>query len=83
MMTSQSRTLTTNTSADYETKFNPELFARPKSKAQEDQTKFANDESKSQHDEPGGFRLMYYTNPYKPAPEKIEMFFRRTTRVPK
>jgi hypothetical protein len=59
----------------YETKFNPQLCAKPKSKAQEDQIKFAKGESKSQDGEPGGFRPMYYTNSYKSDPEKIEMSF--------
>ena len=59
----------------YETKFNPELCARPKSKAQEDQIRFAKNESRGQDGEPGGFRPMYYTHSYKSDPEKIEMSF--------
>ncbi len=59
----------------YETKFDPELCAKPKSKAQEDQIKFAKNESKGQDGEPGGFRPMYYTHSYKSDPEKIEMSF--------
>ena len=59
----------------YETKFDPELCAKPKSKAQEAQIKFARNESSGQDGEPGGFRPMYYTHSYKSNPEKIEMSF--------
>lgn len=59
----------------YETKFKPELCARPKSKTQEAQIKSAKDECKGQDGEPGGFRPMYYTHSYKSDPEKIEMSF--------
>lgn len=59
----------------YETKFTPELCAKPKSKTQEDQIKFAKNEGKGPDGEPGGFRPMYYTHSYKSDPEKIEMSF--------
>lgn len=59
----------------YETKFSAELCAKPKSKAQVDQIKFAKNEVKGQDGEPGGFRPMYYTHSYKSNPEKIEMSF--------
>lgn len=59
----------------YETEFDPELAAKPKSKAQEDQIKFAKNEAKGQDGEPGGFRPMYFTKSYKEDPKKIEMSF--------
>ena len=59
----------------YETKFDADLCAKPKSKAQEDQIKFAKNETKGQNGEPGGFRPMYYTHSYASDPEKIEMSF--------
>lgn len=59
----------------YETKFTPELCAKPKSKTQENQIKFAKNEGKGPDGEPGGFRPMYYTHSYKSDPEKIEMSF--------
>lgn len=59
----------------YETRFKPELCAKPKSEAQEGMIKFAKDESQGQDGEPGGFRPMYYTHSYAADPSKIEMSF--------
>lgn len=59
----------------YETRFNSELCAKPKSKAQEDRIKFAKNEAKGQDNEPGGYRPMYYTHSYEEDPQKIEMSF--------
>ncbi|KAI9826230.1 MAG: hypothetical protein M1819_007397 [Sarea resinae] len=60
---------------NYETHFNSSLCAEPKSKAQEDQIKFAKNESRSSDGEPGGFRPMYYTHSYPQDMQKIEMAF--------
>lgn len=59
----------------YETKFDPELCAKPKSKAQEQQIKFAKDEAEGEEGEPGGYRPMYYTHSYPEDMQKIEMSF--------
>jgi hypothetical protein len=59
----------------YETKFNPELYAKPKTKAQEAQITFAKNQGEGQNGEPGGFRLIYYTYLSKSDPEKIQMSF--------
>ncbi|KAI9844110.1 MAG: hypothetical protein M1837_005824 [Sclerophora amabilis] len=59
----------------YETEFKPELCAKPKSKAQEDQVAFAKNEARGQDGEPGGYRPMYYTHTYAQDPTKIEMSF--------
>jgi hypothetical protein len=60
---------------NYETRFKPELCAKPKSRAQEGQIKFANNEVQGQGGEPAGFRPMYYTHSYTEEPSKIEMAF--------
>ena len=59
----------------YETQFNPALCAKPTSKAQEDQIKFATNETPGEDGEPGGYRPMYYTHSYAQDPQKIEMSF--------
>ena len=59
----------------YETQFNPELCAEPKSEAQKQQIKFAKNEGKGQDGEPGGYRPMYYTHSYPEDMQKIEMAF--------
>lgn len=59
----------------YETQFDPNLCAEPKSKDQEDQIKFAKNEARGQDDEPGGYRPMYFTHSYPEDPQKIEMSF--------
>lgn len=59
----------------YETDFSDKLCAKPQSKAQEDQIKFAKNEARGQDDEPGGFRPMYFTKSYAEDPQKIEMSF--------
>lgn len=59
----------------YETRFNPKLCAKPQSKDQEDQIKFAKDETTGQDGEPSGFRPMYFTHSYPEDPRKIEMSF--------
>ena len=59
----------------YETKFDPSLCAKPRSKTQEQQIAFAKNEAKGVDDEPGGFRPMYYTHTYASDPQKIEMSF--------
>lgn len=61
--------------SNYETHFNQEFCAEPKSKDQEDQIKFAKNEAKGQDEEPGGYRPMYYTHSYPEDPQKIEMAF--------
>ncbi|MCJ1462529.1 hypothetical protein MMC07_001131 [Pseudocyphellaria aurata] len=60
---------------NYETSFKPELCAEPKSKDQEEQIKFAKNETKGQDGEPSGYRPMYYTHSYAEDPRKIEMSF--------
>ena len=59
----------------YETQFDPELCANPKSKSQEDQIKFARNESTHAESGPSGYRPMYYTHSYAEDPQKIEMSF--------
>jgi hypothetical protein len=59
----------------YETKFDSDLCARPKSKSQEDQIAFAKGEQRGVDDEPAGYRPMYYTKSYAQDPKKIEMSF--------
>ncbi|PQE16502.1 FAD dependent oxidoreductase protein [Rutstroemia sp. NJR-2017a BBW] len=59
----------------YETKFDPELCAKPKSKLQEDQIAFAKGEKRGIDNEPSGYRPMYYTKSYPDDPKKIEMSF--------
>ena len=60
---------------NYETRFDPELCANPKSKQQEQQIAFAKNEQKGQDGEPAGYRPMYYTHSYKEDMQKIEMAF--------
>ena len=59
----------------YETQFDSNLCAEPKSKDQEDQIKFAKNEASGQDDEAGGYRPMYFTHSYPEDPQKIEMSF--------
>lgn len=59
----------------YETRFNPDLCAKPQSKAQEDQIAFSKGERPGPDDEPAGYRPMYYTHSYASDPQKIEMSF--------
>ncbi|MCJ1307566.1 hypothetical protein MMC25_001213 [Agyrium rufum] len=59
----------------YETKFNPELCAKPKTKAQEEQVAFSKNEGPGPDGEVGPFRPMYYTHSYPEDPKKIEMSF--------
>ena len=60
----------------YETRFNEDLAAKPKSKAQEDQLAFAKGEIETNSDgEPSGYRPMYYTHSYTQDMKKIEMSF--------
>lgn len=59
----------------YETRFDPDLCAKPKSKAREDQIRFSKNEATGEGGEPGGFRPMYYTHSYADDPRKIEMSF--------
>jgi hypothetical protein len=61
----------------YETRFDPELCAKPTSKAQEDQIAFSKGKKKGGDDEtePAGYRPMYYTKSYNEDPRKIEMSF--------
>jgi hypothetical protein len=59
----------------YETTFDPQLCAKPGSKAQEDQIAFAKGQKVGSDDEPSGFKPMYYTKSYNEEPEKIEMSF--------
>lgn len=60
----------------YETKFDPSLCAKPKSRAQEDQIAFSKgDRREVDNHEPTGYRPMYYTKSYKEDPRKIEMSF--------
>ncbi|ROW12108.1 hypothetical protein VMCG_00046 [Cytospora schulzeri] len=56
----------------YETRFDADLCAAPKTAAQEDQVVFAKGNDASR---PGGFRPMYYTKTYPQDPKKIEMSF--------
>lgn len=59
----------------YETKFDPDLCATPKSKTQEDQIAFAKGERPDVGDEAAGYRPMYYTKSYAQDQKKIEMSF--------
>ena len=59
----------------YQTRFDADVCAKPKSKAQEDQVKFSKNEAPGPDGEPSGFRPMYYTHSYKEDPKKIEMSF--------
>jgi hypothetical protein len=59
----------------YETKFNPELCAEPKTKAQEAQIRLAKNQGEGQGGEPGGFRPRHYTHSYRSDPEKVEVSF--------
>ncbi|MCJ1434055.1 hypothetical protein MMC27_003421 [Xylographa pallens] len=59
----------------YETQFNPDLAAQPKSRAQEDQISFAKNDTPGPGGEPSGYRPMYYTHSYAQDPQKIEMSF--------
>ncbi|MCJ1439819.1 MAG: hypothetical protein MMC23_000300 [Stictis urceolatum] len=59
----------------YETHFNEELVAKPKSKQQEQMIAFAKGSTRGPDNEPAGFRPMYYTHSYKEDPKKIEMSF--------
>lgn len=60
---------------NYETRFSPDLCAKPKSKQQEEQIAFAKNESTGPDEEAGGYRPMYYTHSYKEDMHKIEMAF--------
>lgn len=60
---------------NYETHFNPDLCASPKSKQQEEQIAFSKNEQPGPDNEPAGFRPMYYTHMYPNNPHKIEMAF--------
>ncbi|KAL6719705.1 hypothetical protein ACLMJK_001626 [Lecanora helva] len=62
-------------SENYETKFNPDLCAKPKNKQQEQQIAFAKNQEKGQDGEPPGYRPMYYTHSYPEDMTKIEMAF--------
>ena len=59
----------------YETRFDPQLCAKPMSDAQEDQIAFARGEQMGAGDESSGYRPMYFTKSYIQDPEKIEMSF--------
>ncbi len=61
--------------ANYETRFKSGLCAKPKSKDQEGQIKFATNEAVGKDGEPGGYRPMYFTHSYAENPQKIEMSF--------
>ena len=62
--------------SNYETSFNPDLCAKPKSEAQDKQIKFAKKEiPKNDDGEPAGYRPMYFTHSYPEDPQKIEMAF--------
>lgn len=60
---------------NFETHFNPELCAKPKSKQQEDMIAFSKNERPGPGNEPPGFRPMYYTHSYPEDMHKIEMAF--------
>lgn len=60
---------------NYETRFNPDLCAKPKDKVDEDRISFAKNDARGQDGEPSGFRPMYYTHSYAEDPTKIEMSF--------
>ncbi|KAM5353766.1 hypothetical protein ACJ41O_000416 [Fusarium nematophilum] len=55
----------------YETRFDPDLCAEPKTEEQKKQVSF----SKGEGDSSSGFRPMYYTYTYADDPKKIEMSF--------
>ncbi|KAI9677601.1 MAG: hypothetical protein M1817_006555 [Caeruleum heppii] len=59
----------------YETRFDPDLCAEPKSQAQKDQIAFSKNEAEGPDGEPAGYRPMYYTHTYPQDPHKIEMSF--------
>ncbi|MCJ1286555.1 hypothetical protein MMC26_005901 [Xylographa opegraphella] len=59
----------------YETQFDPDLAARPKSTAQEDQISFAKNDTPGPGGEPTGYKPMYFTHSYPEDPKKIEMSF--------
>jgi hypothetical protein len=59
----------------YETKFDPSLCAKPRSKAQEKQIAFSKGQQRGIENEPPGYRPMYYTKSYTEDPKKIEMSF--------
>jgi len=59
----------------YETTFDAELCAEPRSRTQKEQIAFAKGEQRGTSDEPGGFRPMYFTKSYARDPTKIEMSF--------
>ncbi|KUI57002.1 All-trans-zeta-carotene desaturase [Cytospora mali] len=56
----------------YETDFDADLCATPKTAAQKDQVIFARGDDATR---PAGFRPMYYTKTYPQDPKKIEMSF--------
>ena len=62
-------------SKNHTTHFSDDLCAKPKSKDQEDQIRFAKNEQPGPGGEPSGFRPMYYTHSYPEDPQKIEMAF--------
>ncbi|KAI9683201.1 MAG: hypothetical protein M1829_005992 [Trizodia sp. TS-e1964] len=59
----------------YETKFDPDLCAAPKTKTQEDQIAFSKADVWGEDGEPAGYRPMYFTKSYASNPRKIEMSF--------
>ncbi|MCJ1277048.1 hypothetical protein MMC21_004857 [Puttea exsequens] len=62
-------------SSNFETAFNPDLCAAPKSKQQESQIAFAKNTRPGPDNEPAGYRPMYYTHSYPQDMTKIEMAF--------
>ena len=61
---------------NFETGFDSDLAASPKSKEQEDQLAFAKGDIKeNKNGEPSGYRPMYYTHSYPENMKKIEMAF--------
>jgi predicted NAD/FAD-binding protein len=59
----------------YETQFSAERCADAKSQETERMIAFARGEQVGPHNEPPGFRPMYYTHSYAEDPKKIEMSF--------
>lgn len=59
----------------YQTHFNPDLSAKPKSKEDEKRLAFAKGQVQGGPSEASGFRPMYYTKSYPDDPQKIEMSF--------
>ena len=59
----------------YETSFDPDLCAEPRTKTQEEQIAFSKNEAPGPDGEPAGYRPMYYTHSYAADPRKIEMSF--------